>query len=177
MLPATHQGWHYSPYPSRSCTDIAVYIGLPDLPSCTGDPIFQTLAPASRGEAAGKNISPVFCLSDCRVTQTTLWHVNTSCKIITWPIYKDLVYRYSVSSQKIQWGSSSRVYKTVRCPSVSLSHQSNAAAACGGFAAERRTRKRYQSTAPGARQQQRRSPGPQHGAQQQMRAMSCWQLN
>jgi len=29
------------------------------------------------------------------------------------------------------------------CPSVSLSHQSNAAAACGGFAAERRTRNRY----------------------------------
>jgi len=56
-----------------------------------------------------------------------------------------------------------RVYKTVRCPSVcpsvSLSHQSNAAAACGGFAAERRTRKRYRSTAPGARQQERRSPG------------------
>jgi len=40
------------------------------------------------------------------------------------------------------------------------------------FAAERRTRKRYRSTAPGARQKQRRSPGPQHCAQQQMRAMS-----
>jgi len=49
------------------------------------------------------------------------------------------------------------------CLSVSLSHQSNAAAACVGFAAERRTRKRYRSTAPGARQQQHRSPGPQHG--------------
>jgi len=47
--------------------------------------------------------------------------------------------------------------------SVSLSHQSNAAAACVGFAAERRTRKRYRSTALGARQQQHRSPGPQHG--------------
>ena len=53
-----------------------------------------------------------------------------------------------------------RVYKTVRCPSVSqsvpsvsLSRQSNAAAACGGFAAKRRTRKRYRSTAPVARQQ------------------------
>jgi len=49
----------------------------------------------------------------------------------------------------------SRVYKTVRrpsvCTSVSLSHQSNAAATCGGFAAERRTLKRYRSTAPGAR--------------------------
>ena len=43
------------------------------------------------------------------------------------------------------------------CPSVSLSHQSNAVAACGGFAVERRTRKRYRSTAPVARQQQRRS--------------------
>ena len=40
-------------------------------------------------------------------------------------------------------------------PSVSLSHQSNAAAACDGFAAERRMRKRYRSIAPGARQQQR----------------------
>ena len=39
------------------------------------------------------------------------------------------------------------------CPSVSLSHQLNAAAACGGFAAERRTRQRYRSIAPGARQQ------------------------
>jgi len=48
----------------------------------------------------------------------------------------------------------SRVYKTVRCPSVrqsvSLSRQSNAAAVCCGFAAERRTRKRYRSTAPGS---------------------------
>ena len=47
----------------------------------------------------------------------------------------------------------SRVYKTVRCPSVcpsvSLSHQSNAAATCGGFAAEHHMRKRYRSTAPG----------------------------
>jgi len=50
------------------------------------------------------------------------------------------------------------VYKTIRCPSVRLSYQSNAAAACGGFAAERRTHKRYRSTAPGAQQQQRRSP-------------------
>jgi len=45
-----------------------------------------------------------------------------------------------------------------------VSHQSNAAAACGGFAAERHTRKRYRLTAPGARQQQRRSLGSQHGA-------------
>ena len=36
------------------------------------------------------------------------------------------------------------------CPSVTLSHQSNAAAASGWFAAERRTRNRYRSTAPAA---------------------------
>ena len=36
-------------------------LGLPDLPYFTGDPIFQTLSPASQGEAAGKNESPVFC--------------------------------------------------------------------------------------------------------------------
>ena len=107
-------------------------VGLPDLPYFTGDPVFQTLSPASRGggEAAGKNKSPAGSIKRSSV-------------------------RPSV------------------CPSVSLSHQSNAAAACGGFAAEHRTCKRYRSTAPGARQQQRRSPGPQHGAQQQMRAMSC----
>jgi len=51
-----------------------------------------------------------------------------------------------------------RLFVSQSVPSVSLSHQSNAAAACGGFAAERHTRKRYRSTAPGARQQQRRSP-------------------
>ena len=49
----------------------------------------------------------------------------------------------------------SRVYKTVRCPSVSLSHQSNAAAVCSGFAAERRTCKRYR---------QRRAPGSSSAA-------------
>jgi len=39
-----------------------VIIGLPDLPYFTGDPVFQTRSPASRGgEAAGKNKSPVFC--------------------------------------------------------------------------------------------------------------------
>jgi len=36
-------------------------VGLPDLPYFTGDPVFQTLSPASRKEAAGKNKSPVFC--------------------------------------------------------------------------------------------------------------------
>jgi len=34
---------------------------LPDLPYFTGDPVFQTLSPASQWEAAGKNKSPVFC--------------------------------------------------------------------------------------------------------------------
>ena len=74
---------------------------------------------------------------------------------------------------RIACGAGSIKWSGVRpyvCPSVSLSHQSNAAATCGGFAAERRTCKRYRSTVPGARQQQRRSPGPQHGAQQQMTA-------
>ena len=66
----------------------------------------------------------------------------------------------------------SRVRPSV-CPSVSLSHQSNAAAACGRFAAERRTRKRCRSTARGARQQQRRSPGPQHGAQPNFSSVHC----
>jgi len=53
-----------------------------------------------------------------------------------------------------------RVYKTAGVrPSIRQSvHQSNAVVACGGFAAERRMCKRYRSTAPGAQQQQRRSP-------------------
>ena len=111
-----------------------------------------------------------------------------------------IITKEHVSSQKIQWGWASAIWqldslfdtvhivcaagsikrsgvRTSICPSVSLSHQSNAAAACGEFAAERSTRKRYRSTAQGARQQQRRSPGLQHGAQQQMRATSCWQPN
>ena len=97
---------------------------------------------------------------------------------------------YSVSSHKIQWGWASAIWQLVSLfdtvhivcgagsikrsgvrPSVSLSHQSNAAVACGGFAAERRTRKRYRSTAPCARQQQRRSTAL--SSKQQMRAMSC----
>ena len=45
--------------------------------------------------------------------------------------------------------------------SVCLSHQSTAASACGGFAAERRAGRRYRSTA-----------ALQHGAQQQTRAVS-----
>ena len=36
-------------------------VGLPDLPYFTGHHVFQTLSPASRAEATGKNISPVFC--------------------------------------------------------------------------------------------------------------------
>ena len=39
---------------------LLLHIGLPDLPYFTGDPVFQTLSPASRGEAAGKNKCPVF---------------------------------------------------------------------------------------------------------------------
>ena len=41
--------------------ELPLQVGLPDLPYVTGDPVFQTLSPASRGEAAGKNKSPVFC--------------------------------------------------------------------------------------------------------------------
>jgi len=55
-----------------------------------------------------------------------------------------------------------RVYATVRCPSVCLIQLSTAAAACGGFTAESRARRRYRSIANA-------------GAQQQMRAVSCWQ--
>jgi len=54
----------------------------------------------------------------------------------------------------------SRVYETVDrlsvCLSVCLSHRSTAAAACGGFAAERRAGKRYRSTVAGAGTQQQR---------------------
>ena len=53
--------------------------------------------------------SPVFCSSDCRVTQTTLWHVETSCKITIGPIYKYVMY--SVSSQIIHWGWASAVWQ------------------------------------------------------------------
>ena len=44
---------------------------------------------------------------------------------------------------------SSRVYVTVRCPSVCLSHRSTAATAAGGFAAERHAGRRYRSIAAG----------------------------
>ena len=43
-----------------------------------------------------------------------------------------------------------RVYITVGCPSVCLSHRSTAAAAVGGFAAERTVDRRYRQTAAGA---------------------------
>ena len=39
----------------------------------------------------------------------------------------------------------SKVYMTVGCPSVCLSHRSTAAVACGGFAAGRPTGRRYRS--------------------------------
>ena len=48
----------------------------------------------------------------------------------------------------------SRVYETVESPSVRSCHWSTAAAACSRFAAERRTGRRYQSTAAGAGAQQ-----------------------
>jgi len=58
----------------------------------------------------------------------------------------------------------SRVYDTVKCqyvylsdPSVCLSHRSTAAVACGGFAAERPTGKRYRLIAGAGAQQQRRT--------------------
>ena len=44
----------------------------------------------------------------------------------------------------------SRVYETVKRPSVCLSYRSTAAAACGGFAAERRAGRRSRSTAGAA---------------------------
>ena len=43
-----------------------------------------------------------------------------------------------------------RVYVTVGCPSVCLSHRSTAATAVGGFAAERTVDRRYRPTAAGA---------------------------
>ena len=36
------------------------YLGLPDLPYFTGDPVFQPGSPASRKEAARETESPVF---------------------------------------------------------------------------------------------------------------------
>ena len=57
----------------------------------------------------------------------------------------------------------SRVYDTIVRPSVRpsvcLSHHSTTAAACGGFAAERRAGGIYRSTATGAHRQRRRSTG------------------
>ena len=70
----------------------------------------------------------------------------------------------------------SRVYETVESPSVCLSvrlsHQSAAADAAGG----------QEMSIDGCRRQRRVahagalcSMAPQHGAQQQMRVVSCWQ--
>ena len=58
-------------------------------------------------------------------------------------------------------------------PSVCLRHHLTAATACGGFAAERRVAEDIdrQRRDPGVKQQRRRSTGPQHGAQQQIRAV------
>jgi len=72
----------------------------------------------------------------------------------------------------------SRVYETVR-PSVRPSacpfHRSTAAPLAGGFAAERPAGSRYRSTAAGAAyrlQARSAATAPQHGAQEQMRAVS-----
>ena len=54
--------------------------------------------------------------------------------------------------------------------SVCLSHHPTAAAACGGFAAERRVHRMYRSIAAAAGRPAAASP--QHGAQQQLRAES-----
>ena len=61
----------------------------------------------------------------------------------------------------------------VRRSSVCLSHHSTAAAACGGFAAECRSGWKYRLTA--ARAGHPAATTPQHGAQQQMRTVPCWQ--
>jgi len=65
----------------------------------------------------------------------------------------------------------SRVYETIESPAVRLSHRSTAAAACGGFAAERPAGGIYRSIVARRAcrlQQARRAAGA--GAQQQMRA-------
>jgi len=114
-----------------------------------------------------EQISRILLVGLSRHSDDTVTRENFRVKLLgpIWPIYKDLVY--SVSSQKIQWGWASAIWQldshfdTVRIvcgagsikrsgvrPSVSLSHHSNAAATCGGFAAELHTRKRYRSTAP-----------------------------
>jgi len=71
------------------------------------------------------------------------------------------------------------VCATARCPSICLSHLSAVATACGGFAAVGPAGRRYRSIA--ARRVCRdidRSvqQGRQHGTQQQMRAVSRFQL-
>ena len=59
--------------------------------------------------------------------------------------------------------------------SVCLSHHSTAAAACGGFPAERRAGRRHRSTASAAGRPAAAAPqhgATEHGAQQQMRAVA-----
>jgi len=71
----------------------------------------------------------------------------------------------------------SRVFVTVRCPSVCSSVP---ASACDGFAAERRAGRRYRSTAAGAQQQRRTSVpcrntatgGPSHSHSQRKHAQN-----
>ena len=72
----------------------------------------------------------------------------------------------------------SRVYVTVGCPSICLSHLSTAAvAACGWFAAERPACRRYrlQVRAPAPRTSYRSISAAGARAQQKMRVASCWE--
>jgi len=71
--------------------------------------------------------------------------------------FEELYYWHCLHSMR------SSVYETVERPSVCLSHHSTTAAACGGFAAERRAGKRYRSTV--ASTGRRAAAAPQHGAQ------------
>ena len=116
-------------------------------------------------------------------------------KITIWPIYKDLVY--SVSSQKIQWGWASAIWQldslfdTVRivCGAGSIKRSGVTPSVCQSVPSVECSSdvwrvccwapyaQKISIDSAGRRQQQRRSPGPQHGAQQQMRAISCWQPN
>ena len=91
---------------------------------------------------------------------------------IKWELHENALECGCITSLWRYWhcprGMRSRVYVTIGCPSVCLVHRSTAAAACGGFAAERPADRTYRSTAAAASAQQ-------HSAQQQMPAVSCWQ--
>jgi len=120
----------------------------------------------------------------------TLWHVKTSCKITIGPIYKDLVY--SLSSQKIQWGWVSATWQfdslfdTARivCGAGSIKRSGVRPSVCPiSRTLQRRAaglllsavRAKISIDSAGRPAATAPQPGPQHGAEQQMRAMSCWQ--